>query len=172
MLSTCIAALAVAFIINVNQGPLANWVRLRRPQAQVAPEGAGALLVVENIRQQVQPQQRQLGLDNVRWNDIINLAYQEAYNRIVNRVASDAVTRISGNDIKKKYCPSTDFLKCSNVGCNGKKGVCAADSALTGCKCDDKAESNDCDPDEPLPCVNCGGDAGGGICNGVSLCFP
>ncbi|KAL9618396.1 MAG: hypothetical protein Q9160_006904 [Pyrenula sp. 1 TL-2023] len=168
VISTCIFALTVAFIQAVGHGPLADWRRLRQGQAQINPVGAGPLVLLDNIRREVQPVQQQLGFNNPQMGALINLAFAESTNRLIKKQHSTTIVRVTEEDLKTEYCPATKFLKCTDSRCKGANGSCSDTSELKECKCEDEDDQKDCFLDGPLPCENCGGDAGGLTCRGIA----
>lgn len=175
----CIIALTVNLVRNIAQGPLAEWVRVNRNNRDIAPQGAGAAVVLANVQNQVANIPQQIGLNDQQWQVVVRTAYWQAYNRIVRLQFEQQVTKIQEEDIMMKYCPPKDVLKCSDDHCKGSSGKCADSSDLKGCECGDGDDSsNSCPPKENFPaCTNCGGAQFGGFfgfltglkCNGVSL---
>lgn len=174
----CLLALTVQLVRNIAQGPLAEWVRVNRNNRDIAPQGAGAALVLANAENQVANIRDQVGLQQEQFQAMVRVAYWQAYNRIVRLQFEQPVTKVTEEDILMKYCPPKDITKCSDDHCKGSNGKCADDSDLKGCECGDKGESDSC-PVQKVACTNCGGSQfslfsalTGDRCKGVSSFIP
>lgn len=166
---TCILTLTVLLVQNMVHGPIAEWVRLNRNNRDIAPAGAGAAVVLANAENQVAPLQRQVGLPRDQWQGAIRLAYWEAWNRIVHQREENGVVKITEDDIKSQYCPPPKLLQCTDDDCLGNLGKCSEISLYKGCECSNTGDPVEkCAPNFKPGCTECGGDAGGLKCKGVS----
>lgn len=172
----CVLALTVQLVRNIAQGPLAEWIRVNRNNRDIAPQAAGAAVVLANAENQVANVRDEMGIAQQQFQGIVRVAYWQAYNRIVRLQFEQTVTKVAEEDILMKYCPPKNILKCSDDHCKGSSGKCADNSDLKGCECGDKDDSSDSCPTQLVACPNCGGSQfsffsflTGNKCNGVSL---
>lgn len=154
------------------QGPLAQWIRVNLNNRNIAPAGAGAAVVLANADNQLAEVQQQLGLNQQQLQAVRNVAYWQAFNRLIRLQHDGQVVRVSEDDINFQYCPPKKNLDCANQSCKGTNGKCADDSLLKGCECgddDDDDNGGSCDAKVETACSNCGGDDGSGKCKGVTI---
>lgn len=169
-LVACLLVLTVELVRNMVTGPLAQWVRVNLNNRNVAPAGAGAAVVLAEAENQLAPLQQQVDLPQQQWQAIRNMAYWEAFNRLVRLRQDGQVVKISEDDINLQYCPPKKNLDCANQSCKGSNGKCA-DSPLEGCDCGagDDEDNGSCDAKVQTACDNCGGDDGKSRCRGVTM---
>lgn len=169
----CIITGAQVFLNEVNRGALAPWTRIRQAgQGPIAPEAAGAGVVIQQIRQRAEPLRRQMGLDIEGMTRLIISALWNLFEQIYGQWLMDDTGSItvSPEDVKADYCSRLEGLKCSDELCKGTNNKCDPNTPFKGCKCDDD-EPQDCPSKEPLHCVNCGGVGEKDRCQGVGSPF-
>ena len=167
-----IKSTVIAFTAMVN-GPIAEWVRLsQRTKDLITPLGSGATMLLQNVGNQVSALRSQLPsqlFKDEQWDALVRIAYWEVYSIIILQKEGVEDVTISGQDVNARYCLPKGDLNCSDDACKGKNGKCAPNSRLGICDCGNGEELEKCPEDWEPPCINCGGDAGGNKCTGVSL---
>ncbi|KAL9617702.1 MAG: hypothetical protein Q9160_007535 [Pyrenula sp. 1 TL-2023] len=145
----CLYGLTITLVRNMVTGPLAQWARTNNNR-NVAPTGAGAAVLLGEIRQELSPLQQQIGASLEVFDRMIYMGYWEAYAQLVRQQRPGQLVRITEDDITRNFCPRERTLNCANQLCKGRDQKCADDSLLKTCRCvDEEEDEGSCDPKVP-----------------------
>ncbi|KAL9113192.1 MAG: hypothetical protein Q9227_002527 [Pyrenula ochraceoflavens] len=166
---TCLVFGTVMLVNNVIRGPLANMARIEEHGRVLRrPEAAGALVALADVNNEVAVLQQEVDIPIQQWNVIVTSAFWQTYSWVIQQQHTSTVTRVPKEDqdqSEQGLCPPVDAVVCEDKNCNGQDGSCESSGALASCAC--HSEDVKCPPDKYMPaCINCGGDAGGNLCNG------
>lgn len=168
----CLLAGAIAIFTAMirGDGDIGPLLRaIQDPDVIPEPQGPGARAVMQILGPHVDDMRGQLRqVNDARWNAIQRLAYYRSYGQIVRHDSGVRELTITDEDAKSPYCFDPEMIKCDNESCKGRNGKCADDTYYGGCECSEPKKSDTCGEGYVPACLNCGGDAGGNKCNGVS----